>query len=441
MVRGRAAVVVAVSSIPSPSWTIQSATSPISDYYGTGLGQIPGHLAPESATLSSSNVTSVANLGGAGAALNAAKSGSGNIALTNGRFAIAAGTSPYLTLATAGDLVGTRLYMVAGIDQASVGNLNIAGHSVSTAAGGRTNIQWVRASNLLRLLRWNGASWESRDLDLGEVIGPNLRLIEIEIGDNDVIRVWMDGTLRATGTNPWADFIVSRIFAGYNSPYFSGTATDILWLRTDGAQDAAGERVRQELAQKNGLTLPGSATNHERTAAVASASGGSATGAVSRPRAAAVASASAATAAATISRARTAAVNAASEATAAGAISRARAATVAASSTVAASYIKTGATTASAAVVAASSVAAQGVRILARGAAVIASSDGQASAGALFLRAANVAAGSAVSAVPFVGVIISRHAYPGETRGGTIITEQRGGTLIHTARSGTILRG
>lgn len=409
--------------------------------YGTGLGQIPGHLAPESATLSSGNVTAVANLGGAGAALNATKSGSGNITLTNGRFTIASGTSPYLTLATAGDLVGTRLYMVASIDQASTGNLNIAGHSVSTAAGGRTNIQWVRASNLLRLLRWNGASWESRDLDLGEVIGPNLRLIEIEIGDNDVIRVWMDGTLRATGTNPWADFIVSRIFAGYNSPYFSGTATDILWLRTDGTQDAAGASVRQELAQKNGLTLPGSATTHERAAAVVSASGVASTGTVARARTAAVVAASAASALAMVGRARAAAVSAASEATAVQTITRARAGAVAASSTVAASYIKTGAITASAAIVAASSVSAQGVRILARGASVVASSDVQASAGALFLRAANVAAGSVVQATAFVGVIIRRHATPGETRGGSIITEQRGGTLAHTARSGNIIRG
>lgn len=184
-----------------------------------------------------------------------------------------------------------------------------------------------------------------------------------------------------------------------------------------------------------------SAVSHDRAAAVAGATAVAAARTVSRVRAGAVVSASAVSASATVSRARAAAVIAASEATAVQAITRARAAAVAASSTVDASYIKTGAITASAAIGAASSVSAQAVRILARGATVIASSDVQASAGGLFLRAANVTSGSVVQAVPFVGVIVRRHASPGETRGGTIITEQRGGTLSHTARSGTIIRG
>ena len=410
--------------------------------YGTGLGQVPRHLAPDSATVNTSSyVTSVANLGGAGATGNATKTGSGNIVLTGGRFVIAAGTSPYLNLASPIDMAGNRLYMVLGIDQGTTGNLNIAGHSASTADGGRTNIQWIRASNLLRLLRWNGTAWQGADFDLGEVIGPDLRLIEIEVSDSKAVRVWLDGELKDTGSIAWADFQISRVFAGYNTPYFAGPATDWLWLRTDGNQDATADQVRQELALRNGLSLPGSATQYDRAASVASASAVSATPAVSRLRGAVVASASAVAASGRVTRARAADVGSASSVTAAGNVTRQRAASVEASSAVAASYIKTGAITASAAIVSASSVAAQGTRSIVRGAVVIAASGVQAVASAQMLRAANVGASSAVSAVAFTGVIVKRHAYPGQAGGGTIITEQRGGTLIHTARSGTILRG
>lgn len=242
-------------------WTKPAAAPAvtIASLYGVGLGQIPMHIAPEHALVNTSgNVVTATNMGGAEERFDCTKQGSGVIPITNGKFYPPVGGTGYLQPANAADLIGTRLFMVAGVDQASVGNLNIAGRSNGSTDGVRTNIQWIRASNLLRLLRWNGASWESRDLNLGEVIGPDLRLIEIEVAPGGKIRAWLDGTLRGEAANVWPNFLIGRIFGGYNSPFLAGPATDILSFITDGsaAMDETAAIIRRELAAKNGLTLP-----------------------------------------------------------------------------------------------------------------------------------------------------------------------------------------
>lgn len=179
------------------------------------------------------------------------------------------------------------------------------------------------------------------------------------------------------------------------------------------------------------------------SAAIASASGVTAAPSVNRGRSASIAASSAVSASYTTGSTRTASAAVASTSTTTGAfsISRGRAAAVSAASTVAANATTSGGTFTAAAVQSASTVSAQAVRIIRRDGSTASASNVTAARQVIALRPANVETASAVIATAAVGVIIKRHAYPGEMRGGRISTITRGGTIANTARSGTIQRG
>lgn len=228
----------------------------LASYYGTGLGQIPLHLAPEDAVLDGNgNVVSFPNSGGAGAAFNGTPT---NITITrSGNLLTVSGASTgTLILANAADLVGAHLFIVAalapGIERTRT--VDFAGRSAGAASGDRAALN-LTAGGQLNAPRWDGTAWISHT---GNVItlGAGLRLIEIAIAGGQVL-FWLDGV--AVGSRPfgYADFLLNRLLGTSSSNGFLGQVGDILSMITDGsaAMGTRAAEIRAILGAKHGITL------------------------------------------------------------------------------------------------------------------------------------------------------------------------------------------
>ena len=131
---------------------------------------------------------------------------------------------------------------------------------------------------------------------------------------------------------------------------------------------------------------------------------------------------------------------AAATAAARAAVNRNRSADVVAASAVAAEYDQAGELRRSASVEAVTAVGAVRAVTMFRAAGVGATASLEAWRVVSRDGAADVVAMSSVMALPYVGTIQQRHAYPGDRRGGSIVRDARGGRLIHTPRGGIIQR-
>ena len=228
---------------------------PFADLYGTGLGQMPMDIDPAAAVLDGSgNVTSIANKGGAGAAFDATATATG-ITRTGGLLNVP-DTSVYLSLANAADLAGARLFMVASVSPALTDRVNFAGHAVGVSDGQRTNIYWEASQQRLLLQRRDEFGLKDTAIPSSAALPAGLNLIEVEIAAGQA-RFWINGTLRGTAAFSWANFYLTRIFAGFSIPFFAGQGGRIQSVITDGtpALDPVMLRVRQTLAGQFGITV------------------------------------------------------------------------------------------------------------------------------------------------------------------------------------------
>jgi hypothetical protein len=231
-------------------------TITISDMYGTGLGEIPIHFDPVFATKNASGfVTAVPNLGGAGAAYNTNKTGTGDITvLPGGAFSVPSG-SKYLNMASEIDLMGHRLFWVGKKNNTVAGNHKFIGDNESTADGQRAQIDWYQNNDGFRLLRWNGTIMaQAPEMHTTALYAGELNLIEIEVLPS-TINMWINGKFEGTYTFPWNDFQIQRIFAGFGNPGFAGNAGDILFFKTNGSatMNSRAEAIRNELIGKWGI--------------------------------------------------------------------------------------------------------------------------------------------------------------------------------------------
>lgn len=226
----------------------------LSAYYGTGMGQVPMHLAPSAAVMNGADVVSIPNSGGAGAVFNATATGAG---ITRaGNLLTVPATNVWLTLANPADLVGTRLFFVAALTDGLTGAINFTGRSEASVDGGRANIRWDITNSRFQLQRYNGTAFDSALLPGSGPLGAALHLIELEVAGGTA-RLFVDGVALGTAAVAWPNLLSDRIFAGHSVPFFTGQAGDVLSVITDGtpARDATMLSIRQFLATKHGITI------------------------------------------------------------------------------------------------------------------------------------------------------------------------------------------
>lgn len=223
------------------------ADNPLAELYGTGLGQIPLHLAPEYAVLDGSgNVVSVPNRGGAGAAFDSAATGSG-ILIADGMFSVPT-FGPYLQMGAAADLVGIRAFFIGQPSADLPHDARIMG-----SADHNTHVRVNRVNSRISLFRGG------ETVNTGGFHGPPaaLRLYELEI-TGGAVRVFINGAQSGT-TDPlaWPDMKIDRIFSGQSTYPFQGLAGAFASVITDGSAsyDPVMQQVRQVLAAKHGITL------------------------------------------------------------------------------------------------------------------------------------------------------------------------------------------
>lgn len=241
--RGRATLARAMAGRRTPT-----PPDPLPALYGTGLGQIPLHLAPEDAVLAGNgNVTGIANRGGAGAAFNATASATG--ISKSGALLNVTEAAARLALAVPADLVGVRTFMVVALSPTADPFSRLLGHPSPA------NLVRVNASTGQLLAQRSGVN--NFLTAPATPPGTTLRLWEVEFAAGRV-KVWMNGVLAHDGAHTFADFQASLIFAsGFDANGFTGTAGDIVSVITDGtpARDATMLTVRQSIAAEHGIPI------------------------------------------------------------------------------------------------------------------------------------------------------------------------------------------
>ncbi|WP_145399628.1 hypothetical protein [Paracoccus sulfuroxidans] len=223
---------------------------PISTLYGLGAGLVPTHYDPAKAGVNGSGeVTSVPNLGAAGAAYGAAPAGTEAIRISGGMFALTGAN--FLNVPGAPDLMGTRCFIVANLTfpvriTYFLGNI-VAGNV------GNTNARFDSLTKAILLQRNDGS---------GNIAAPNLawpdmaeglHLIELEILPS-TIKLFVGGVQKASVATPaWPNFPVSRIGIGQASPGITGRLGDIVPMVTDGSAAMARPIgiIRRRLAEKH----------------------------------------------------------------------------------------------------------------------------------------------------------------------------------------------
>ena len=220
-----------------------SWTNPIVALYGTGMGQIPLHLAPEDAvTDGSGNVTMIANRGGAGAAFDLSVAGSG-ITKQSGLLNISS-TTVLADLASPADMLGTRMFFVAQplVSTASYRYFGSSNSAVRVGEG--------------KLIVFRGPSTTGTiSTGVPAITAPTL--IEIET-DGASVRAWFNGTSVGTASFAVSSFPIGRLARGNGTgAEFVGLMGDVLSVITDGspAMDAPIATIRNALAAKYGITL------------------------------------------------------------------------------------------------------------------------------------------------------------------------------------------
>ena len=219
-------------------------TDPITLRYGTGMEQIPLHHDPEDAVLDGNgNVTSIANRGGAGPLFNATASATG--ITRTGNLLNVTSQDLRLVLANPADMVGTRLFIVAAFDPASVPDPRLFGSSSPVNFGRIHQTQ----GNLL-LSRAGAQAFLVSPTNLGNA----LHLFEIEMAGGKA-SYWVDGVLRESAANAWTDFTINLLYGATTGFGFIGRSGVVLSVITDGAPEREPTMlaVRRSLVAKHGI--------------------------------------------------------------------------------------------------------------------------------------------------------------------------------------------
>lgn len=237
---------------------VQPQPTGIAAFYGTAMGQVPFHLSADGATVDGSgNVISVANAGGAGAALNAA-AGGGAIAKSGDTLAFPT-ASAWLDLASPLNLDGARLFLAASIPGTSWRTI---GSAEAGTAGNRlddTYIEFARTYTA-RKIRFNkGGNWTESGTSFAT--GSAMAVYEVEKAGGR-LKVWVNGAQISDNAEValiTGAFAITRLFAGQVSSGddWVGPVGAVLTRLTDGSagMDAGNATIRQELATRYGVTL------------------------------------------------------------------------------------------------------------------------------------------------------------------------------------------
>lgn len=214
-------------------------------YYGTGLGQVPLHLAPEDAVLDASgNVTGIANKGGAGASFNAVVAGAG-MRREGGMLNI---TSTALTadLTTPVEVVGTRMFVIAH-PAAADGSYRYFGYLGSS----------LRIAPPQAIIHKGGSPAVTGTISSGVPTLPEPSLLEVQLLGG-AFSLWVNGLFVGSAPFDVPSLLFSRIGRGnVAGAEYLGRLGDITSFITDGspAMNARAAEIRRLLAAKHGIPL------------------------------------------------------------------------------------------------------------------------------------------------------------------------------------------
>ena len=232
-------------SITRQASVLSGETIPsIAALYGTGMGQIPFHLAPEDAVTDvDGNVTAIPNKGGAGAAFDLSVTGSG-VTKQSGLLNISS-TTVLANMASPADMLGTRMFFVAQPLVSTDSYRYFGSSNTATRVG----------AGKIIVFRSGPSTTGTISTGVPSITTPTL--IEIET-DGTSVRAWFNGTSVGTASFAVAAFPIDRIARGNGTgAEFVGLMGDVVFLVTDGspAMNTPADTIRGYLAAKHGVTL------------------------------------------------------------------------------------------------------------------------------------------------------------------------------------------
>ncbi|WP_162798858.1 hypothetical protein [Paracoccus indicus] len=223
---------------------------PISTWYGIGPGQVPMDHKYAQGVANGGLITSVPNLGGAGAMFNLTVNGTVPI-VGNG---VDLDPNDYFSLASQADVVGTRLFVVVDFRSVDV-NQFIAGQGETNADGGKTNLLLLAGGGSLRLAKNDGTNVNAT-IPLSPPVAPLIRLYEIEDVPGGNVSVWINAEFRGSTPNPHASYLIKRIAAGQSTGGgINGVLYRTLSLIQGGDYAARVQAIRARLNQEYGLGM------------------------------------------------------------------------------------------------------------------------------------------------------------------------------------------
>lgn len=232
-------------------WTKPAApVVPISDYYGTGGGQVPMDHKYAEGTASGGNITAVPNLGGAGAVFDLTTVGTAPI---SGQ-AVDIDPTDYFSIDSQADLVGTRLFIVADI-RSTAANQYFGGQNEANGSGGKTNILLLAGGSPMNVTKNTGTTVAAQVI-LSPPVSTGIRLYEIEFTGGGNITVWVNGQQRGSVANPHTSLLINRIAAGQSlSAGLNALLYRSLSLIQGGDYAARIDNIRRRLDEQYGLGM------------------------------------------------------------------------------------------------------------------------------------------------------------------------------------------
>ncbi|UPG35848.1 structural protein [Paracoccus phage vB_PmaP_KLEP18-1] len=239
--------------------TATSGAEPqISDFYGTGPGQVPMRLQSSTAVLSGANVQRVPNAGGASTAFDLI---AGTAAITLAGNALDLAQDEWLRFSnvvqtSAPDMMGTTVFIVADVTLGAVDQYFLGNGSP------QANV-WLTANGaVMRFNRRNPTTntVEQINVNLSPVVSTGLRIYEIEFlpgvpasngqTSGGSINVRVNGVLRGTAAHPYPEFRTWNFAAGQNPANGNGLVakvSDIVSLIQGGDYATRVPIIRQRL--------------------------------------------------------------------------------------------------------------------------------------------------------------------------------------------------
>lgn len=240
----------------------------ISDFYGTGAGQVPLRLKSSDAVMSGANVQNIPNAGGAGSIFDLI-AGTAAITRTGDNLALDLTPEEWLRFsnaptASAPDLMNTTVFIVAGVTLGGVDQYFMGNGSP------QANVWLISSGTQMRFSRRNPTtnSVETVTVPLVPGIAAGNRAYEIEFTPGTPstngqtaggeVRVRVNGELRGSAPHTYPDFRVWNFSAGQNPVSGNGLRAlvyDTLSIIRGGDHDARVAQIRERLNTLYGLGM------------------------------------------------------------------------------------------------------------------------------------------------------------------------------------------